>query len=206
MADTATQVNNLRNQIAEQKAELKRLEKIQKDLSKKRERVFKHFEKMNIMNETLEGLCWMWSKTKMNLKIVACNNDLTKIIKLIEGNGNNSQEIKEVFGIDISISRLTAKNVLSIEDFTFFINFFTGANFSQEEIEATFISIHPNLTKIECNVCGEEKRKCDMVVFCGNDKKRVCECKYDVCSNCGVKINPKKCVLCRTEYAKLKYI
>jgi hypothetical protein len=203
MADTNSTIQNLTNSIAEQKAELKRLKAIETANKKKRESVFKTFDKMTKILEDVEGLCWIWSKYKLNLYLIELNNDLDKIIKMIEGKINS--KIKN-FEADISISTRFAKNKLKLEDFTFFINFFTGANFSQTEVQNALEVIHPNLKKVECNICGDEKDGIDFVCFINDEKQRICQCKYDVCWDCGAKIVPQKCVLCRTPYQKLMFV
>jgi hypothetical protein len=200
MANTNSTIQNLTNSIAEQKAELKRLKYIENENKKKREKVFKTFDKINSLVEGLEGLCWIWGKFKLNELLIGLDNDLDKIIKMIEGKIDFKIKLYEA---DISISTRFAKNKLKLKEFTFFINFFTGANFSQTEVQNALEVIHP---KVECNICGDEKYKANFICFINDEKQRICQCKYDVCEDCGKKIVPQKCVLCRTPYQKIMFV
>ena len=211
--NTATQMNTLRTQIAEQKAELKRLEQIQKAIKKRKTDILKYGEKMDLMIEKdkIASIVWTFRHFELNTNI-DCYFDLpTKrdTIKAFIKFFYKSSTAKQ-FKINISPhERYTAKYTFTFEEYKeLFQNIYPDFAFEDTDLYNGVWDEFPLLmsNEEECNICGDRKLKADMVRFnhiVDGKKVDICCCKYDVCNDCARNINPRKCVLCRKSWTGL---
>jgi hypothetical protein len=194
----------MENSISDLKTELRRLKDIENAKKKRILNLEKTVKKLDLLSGELEELVWIYKRFGFDYRLRQCKT-LEERVNFITGDYTNENVEQGNFlfffnsiGANITVHKsIGGYYNLSIEDITFFLNYIAKPDieYKNSQIQEIFEEKYPEFKNKECNVCSNTKCGFDFIRFADNNDKRICNCKYDVCFDCGEKID--KCVFCR---------